>query len=341
MTKKWILITSLSAGALLIGGGVVTFVLVSNSSKNVAPAPEPEPPEFTITLNHTILSLKEGESDTLIATTSEPATITWSSLDETIATVTQEGLVSALKEGTTTVTASANEKSASCTIQVSKDEPPVFTITLNESRLDLKEGEDFTLIATTSEPATVTWSSGDSNIATVDTNGHVVAIAEGDTYIQASANGVNAYCEVYVTKEVPPSPDPITMQWGTHTLVDIDDLANGEEKGAYQLRLVTVTSASDTLDTRLTVSLTSSNNGEYKLIDYLFIRVYSSSVKENALIDINSGVANKSQSADITITGSETKTLYVYIGMDEVAPYIYDSLSEDIVFVTFDWNPVL
>ena len=344
MNKKIILIASISAGVLLIGGGVTTFVLVSNSSKNVAPAPEPEPPEFTITLNHTILSLKEGEQETLVATTSEAATITWASLDETIATVTQEGLVSALKEGTTTVTASANNKSASCTINVTKDEPPVFTITLNEERIDLKEDEDFTLVATTSEPATVVWASNDEQIATVDQNGHVVAMKEGNTYISATANEKTAYCEVYVTKEVvPPDPDtPITLRWGTHNLTNIDDLQNGEEKGPYQLNLVTSSTSSDSFTGRFSIELAGpAISGEYKLLDYIYIRVYESTTKENALIDINSSVAQKSQYTDITMAGNATKTLYVYIGMDEIPPYIYNELQYDYVNIIFDWNPIL
>ena len=335
MKKRWIILASISAAALLIGGGVLAFVLFNKKASEPTPI---KPQEFTISLNHTILQLKEGENATLEATTSEEATITWSSEDEEIARVTQEGVVTALKEGNTTVTASAKGKSASCTIEVSKDTPQ-FTIELNESRIDLKEGETFDLEATTSEPATVVWSSEDDEIASVDQTGHVIALKEGTTFIIATANNKSADCKVVVTKETPVDT-PITLSWGTRTLADIDDLNNGEEKGPYELRLVTSSNSNDTFTGRFTVNLSSESNSEHKLIDYLFIRVYGTSVKENPLIDINSSTSSKNGFTDIEMTGSETKTLYVYIGMDEVAPYIFDELKDDIVFITFDWNPV-
>ena len=335
MTKKWILISSISLGALLIGGGVTTFVIVTS---NKSDAPVVPPSEFSITLNHTLLTLKEGESQSLVATTSEPATITWSSLDESIATVTSEGLVYAVKEGETTVTATAKEKTASCTIKVSKDEePPSFTITLNEERLDLKEGESFDLIATPSEPATITWSSNDTSVATVTQTGHVVAVKEGTTFITASANDVDAYCEIYVTKE----NAPIELKWGTIGLTNIDALNNGEEQGPYQLQLVTTSESSDTFTGRFSAYFTSNSTKEYKLIDYLFLRVYESTTKENAIIDINSSKEEKSDYVDIGMSGSETKNLYVYIGMDLVSPYIYNQLANDEVEIFFDWSPVL
>ena len=336
MKKRVIIISSIAIAALLIGGGVLTFVLINNAKQEKNPS---KPQDFTIALDKPILELKEGETATLVATTSEPATVTWATLDEEIATVSQEGLVTALKEGNTTVTASAKGKSASCTIAVSKDEPQEFTITLNESRLDLKEGETFDLIATTSEPATVTWSVNDDSIASVDQTGHVVALKEGNTFVTASANDVSAHCSIYVTKEVVPVDTPITLSWGTHTLNDIDDLGNGEEKGPYQINLVTTSTSSDTYTGRFSVELTSTSNNQYKLIDYLFIRVYNSSVKNNPLIDINSST-NKSSYTDVTMAGNETKTLYIYIGMEEVAPYIFNEFKNDFVNIVFDWNPL-
>ena len=335
MKKRVILISSIALAALLIGGGVLTFVLINNAKQEKNPS---KPQDFTISLNHTILQLKEGKTETLVATTSEAATVTWSSLDEEIATVSQEGLVTALKEGNTTVTASAKGKSASCTIEVSKDEQ-AFTIDLNETEINLKEGETFDLVATTSELATVTWSVVDDTIASVDQAGHVEALKEGTTFVVASANGVSKDCKVVVTKEVVPVDTPINLSWGTSTLGDIDDLGNGEEKGPYQINLVTTSNSSESYTGRFSVELTSTSNNQYKLIDYLFIRVYNSSVKNNPLIDINSST-NKSGYTDVTMTGNETKTLYVYIGMDEVAPYIFDELKNDFVNIVFDWSPL-
>lgn len=80
-------------------------------------------PEATsVTLNKTTTSIVEGANETLTATvTPEGASqvVTWSSSDDTKATVDASGKVTALAEGTATITAkTANNKSATCTVTV-------------------------------------------------------------------------------------------------------------------------------------------------------------------------------------------------------------------------------
>ena len=77
----------------------------------------------SVELNKTELALTEGESETLVATVkpddATDKTVTWSSSNESIATVI-DGKVTALAEGTATITAIAGEKSATCAVSVSK-----------------------------------------------------------------------------------------------------------------------------------------------------------------------------------------------------------------------------
>lgn len=80
-------------------------------------------PEATsVTLNKTTTSIKVGANETLTATvTPEGASqvVTWSSSDDTKATVDASGKVTAVAEGTATITAkTANNKSATCTVTV-------------------------------------------------------------------------------------------------------------------------------------------------------------------------------------------------------------------------------
>ena len=82
----------------------------------------------------------------------------------------------------------------------------VDAIELSESEKKLNVGKSFTITATVKpEDAfnrTVTWSSSDPSIATVDENGTVTAIAEGEAIITAeSADGVTAECKVTVEKK--------------------------------------------------------------------------------------------------------------------------------------------
>lgn len=80
-------------------------------------------PEATsVTLNKTTTSIKVGANETLTATvTPDEAsqTVTWASSDDTKATVDASGKVTAVAEGTATITAkTANDKSATCTVTV-------------------------------------------------------------------------------------------------------------------------------------------------------------------------------------------------------------------------------
>lgn len=75
-----------------------------------------------VTLNKTSLSLKEGETATLKATVkpddATDKTVTWSSSDESVATVSSGGVVTAVAKGTAEVTAAAGGKSSTCTVTV-------------------------------------------------------------------------------------------------------------------------------------------------------------------------------------------------------------------------------
>lgn len=82
----------------------------------------------------------------------------------------------------------------------------VDAIELSDSEKKLNVGKSFTITATVKPDnawnRTVTWSSSDPSIATVDENGTVTAIAKGEAIITAeSADGVTAECKVTVEKK--------------------------------------------------------------------------------------------------------------------------------------------
>ncbi len=159
-----------------------------------------------VTLNQTELSLKTGDTAELKATIT-PAdaadkTVTWESSDAAVASVS-EGRVTAVKEGTATITASAaNGVKAECQITVRNNLIAVTEITLDQTELSLKIGDTAELKATIT-PAdaadkTVAWESSDKTVASVS-KGRVTAVKEGTATITASAaNGVKAECQVTV-----------------------------------------------------------------------------------------------------------------------------------------------
>ncbi|MDE5871121.1 MAG: Ig-like domain-containing protein [Muribaculaceae bacterium] len=161
-----------------------------------------------VMLNATELRLTEGETAVLTATVAPDdaadKTVTWRSSEPAVATVSAEGVVTAVKAGTATITAaSSNGKTATCTVTVAAKPIEVIDITISEPELSLTEGETATLTVTiTPENAadkTVTWTSSDATVATVSADGIVTAVKAGDTTITAtSSNGKIATCKVTV-----------------------------------------------------------------------------------------------------------------------------------------------
>jgi hypothetical protein len=168
----------------------------------------------SITLSQSSATMTIGETLNLTATvTPDDATdksITWSSSNTSVASVDADGKVTAKAEGTATITATANDGSgvkASCEVTVEKKVILVNQITLSQTTATLTEGETLTLIAkVTPDDATdksITWSSSNTNVASVDADGKVTAKAEGTATITATANdgsGVKASCELTVNE---------------------------------------------------------------------------------------------------------------------------------------------
>ena len=165
-------------------------------------------------LNKTSTTLIEGETETLVATVMpENATdksVVWESGNESVATVSQEGLVTAVGEGKATITVKTNDGgfSASCEVTVNKKVIAVTSVVLGNTELTLVEGEEEKLaVAVTPENATdksVVWESGNESVATVSQEGLVTAVGEGKATITVKTNdgGFSASCEVTVKKKV-------------------------------------------------------------------------------------------------------------------------------------------
>ncbi len=164
-----------------------------------------------MTLNKTTLSLEPGGEETLTATIS-PATasnknVTWTSSDTTVATVDANGKVTAVKNGTATITATTEDgtKTATCAVTVTTS---VTGVTLNKTTLTIAVGNNETLTATIS-PATasnknVTWTSSDATVATVDASGKVTGVKNGTATITVTTEdgAKTATCAVTVITSV-------------------------------------------------------------------------------------------------------------------------------------------
>lgn len=165
-----------------------------------------------VRLDKTATTLVEGDTEELMATVMpENATdkgIEWKSSDESVATVSQNGLVTALKEGSAVITVITNDGGfeATCDVTVNKKDIPVTEVQLNKETMDLMEGDEEKLVVTVKpDDATdrsVVWESSNETVVTVDQDGLVKAVREGDAQITVTAkNGVSASCLVGVSKK--------------------------------------------------------------------------------------------------------------------------------------------
>ena len=163
-----------------------------------------------VSIDQTSVEMTVGEKKQMSATIS-PAeatdqTITWSSSNKSVATISTQGLVTAIAEGTTTIKARAGGKTSACIVTVRKEIIAVTSITLDKSSLALVKGESETLVATVNPSnathTKVSWTSSNPGVATVDSEGKVNAIANGNATITAQVDDIKASCPVTVTTPV-------------------------------------------------------------------------------------------------------------------------------------------
>ena len=161
-----------------------------------------------ITLDKTSATLAVGQTLTLTATLpegSQDAAITWASANEAIAALVppaqgqpaNTAVFRGMTAGTVTVTATAGGRTALCTITVAQDTPASVTITpagpeflpVGKTR-QLTAQVNYTLGSAGNQ--NVVWSSSDPQVATVDRNGKVTAVAEGTATILAVSEAKDA-----------------------------------------------------------------------------------------------------------------------------------------------------
>lgn len=165
------------------------LTVVSGCDKNNPDDNGQQPVLERLIMDTTDLVLEEGQTYALeVSTVPENAVdveLTWKSSDSLVATVSGTGLVTAVSEGEAVITAASSGIEAICNVTVvpaEEEKPEVETVTVTPSETVVMIGETVTLgVTVTPEDAdyTLAWSSSDSDIASVDDNGTVTALAAG------------------------------------------------------------------------------------------------------------------------------------------------------------------
>ena len=129
-------------------------------------------------------------------------TIQWKSSNEEIASISYNGLVTAVSSGKTTIIAICGKATAKCEINVHAIKAD--KITLSKEKVSLNQSDTIKISASvTPKKGTdkVKWSSSDLKVATVSEEGVVTAIGAGTAKITASCGDVTATCEVTVYED--------------------------------------------------------------------------------------------------------------------------------------------
>ena len=139
----------------------------------------------------------------------------WSSSDESVVSVSENGKITAMNAGNAIITASVDGKSTKCTVNV---KIPLEEIKLDITKLELALDETynlklFYLPEDNTDTPNVTWTSSDEKVAIVSNEGTVKAVGEGTSIVTAkTTDGTNktVSCEVVVKT---PFNDIRTTDW--------------------------------------------------------------------------------------------------------------------------------
>ena len=161
--------------------------------------------EIRLSKNEVVLQRNDVENLKwqIFPTRVDKPSIRWTSSDENVATV-YEGQIRAQGVGEALITAAADDGSgvvATCKVTVVPI--PVLYINLDKEKLTLEKASTYKLsVFVFGDDKSVTWSSNNEDVASVDSNGLVTAVNAGLATITVTANdgsGMSASCEVTVT----------------------------------------------------------------------------------------------------------------------------------------------
>lgn len=217
-------VTGIKSGGVTITAAVGTVqgtasvtVVAPVATIDITPSPDTIVVGGTSQLNAT---LKDASGTVLTG-----RTVTWTSDNDLIASVSGTGLVTSKSVGTANITAAVEGKTVQVKVVVLP--VPVASVTVTPTTASLLVGGTVTLSATAKDAAgnalsgrTITWSTSDASVATVNA-GVVTAVALGTATITATSEGKSATAQINVTvapvATVAVSPATISIAPGATT----------------------------------------------------------------------------------------------------------------------------
>ena len=188
-----------------VASGTATITATCDGIKATAAITITKPKVTKITLNKTSATIEVGKTDTLSVSKIEPtgatcSTVTWSTSNKSVATV-NNGVVTGVKAGTATITATCDGIKATATITV-KNKPTITKLELNETIKILGLNEKYKLSLKEGNCTNASWSSTNTDVATVSA-GEVTTKNLGITTIKLNCDGKTATSTIFVKSSSP------------------------------------------------------------------------------------------------------------------------------------------
>lgn len=225
MEVKWVssnedILTVSDSGVVKgVGGGdAVVSVITLDGIKVASCDVHVRVPVTGITLSKNIVETTLSAGNYQLSYTITPegegvdTSVIWSSSNEDILTVDQNGFVTFVSPGNATVICQTNDIGtdgnnllATCDFFISE---PVTSVTLDFTDVTLKLGDTFRLTAeilpVNATDKTVTWISSNTSVVTVDENGLLTAVGTGSAavLVQSNDSGITAMCNINVYQPV-------------------------------------------------------------------------------------------------------------------------------------------
>lgn len=174
---------------------------------NVEPEPSEEladtQPDLScksVALNQTQIEFFAVGAEVKLVATADPVDttdqMTFSSSDTAVITVSDDGTVTAVAEGSAVITVTCGSASAECTVTCVVP-TEAATISLNRKEITFTvEGQSWVLYDGDVPVDDIVWSSDDNNVATIE-SGKVYAVANGDTTVYGVYNGQTVSCVIH------------------------------------------------------------------------------------------------------------------------------------------------
>lgn len=185
-----------------------------------------------VSLSYSSIRITEGNTFQLTASVypsnATNKSVNWSSNKTKVATVNSHGLVTAKSSGTATITCMAADgsgKYATCDVYVEPATVYVSNISLDKTSESLKKGETLQLTASVSPSSatdkSVGWTSDNTSVASVSSNGLVTAKSAGNAVITCTAkDGSGKYATCYLTVWEDVAPESVSLSCVKATLME-------------------------------------------------------------------------------------------------------------------------